>query len=61
MMDTANITAQEYVGWLIHTMTEVPEGPDLDRLQIAFNTIKGQLVHLKTCYEMKPYEPERGI
>ena len=61
MMDTQNITAQEYVGWLVQTMAEVPEGPELNKLQREFNAIKDQLVHLHTCYEMEPYEPERGI
>lgn len=61
MMDTANTTAQEYVGWLVRTMADFPEGPELDKLQTEFNAIKDQLVHLKTCYEMKAYEPKRGI
>ncbi|WP_186518901.1 hypothetical protein [Synechococcus sp. PROS-9-1] len=58
-MKYENISAQEYIVWIVHTMTAMDDGPEFDQLQEHFNKICEQLDHLRNCYELPSYETDR--
>ncbi len=60
-MTDPNLTAEEYTVWLIHTMTQLDDGPQFSQLQKQFNQLMEQLDHLKACYELPPYETDRRL
>ncbi len=55
-MTDQNITAQEYIVWCVHTMTQLDDGPEFNELQEHFNHICQQLDHLQICYNLPSYE-----
>ena len=55
-MTDNNLTAQEYVVWIVHTMSALDDGPQFNELQEQFNKIVGQLDHLRNCYQLDSYE-----
>lgn len=58
-MKADEVSAELYVVWLVQTMSQLPDGPEFDRLQEHFNKVCEALDHLKTCYELPSYETDR--
>lgn len=59
-MTDNNLTAQEYTVWLIQSMTQLDDGPEFNELQEQFNKLMEQLDHLRSCYDLPPYETDRS-
>jgi len=47
-----NITVAEYGMWMIQTMSALPEGPEYEHLQNAFQAFCDQISHLERCYKL---------
>ena len=61
MINQENLTAQQYSAWLVHTMTQMDDGPEFEQLQEQFNCLHEQLDFLQHCYDLPPYETRRSV
>lgn len=56
MRTMENITAAEYMRWLVNVMLEADE-IDYIELHIALEVVATQIEFLERCYSLNSYEP----
>ena len=60
-MNDPNIACEDYIAWMVNTISSLEKGEERDELVDHFIAISEQINFLENCYHLEPHEAHRRI
>ena len=60
-MADPNMASEDYIAWMVETISSLEAGEDRDELVDHFLAITEQLNFLENCYHLEAYESHRSV